>query len=154
MRISYPKTDHLLCSSMRQASFKCETPRLELKSLRSFLAIKRCQRTKSKNVIKQSWSSIYKLAQTCATSGKAVNSVDSFTHKGLGGKEHLPPCRFPTIGIVWKVLSTLTQLPPQTSSPWWCRLPLLQCGIYGLPQSDEWSAIWRVWPRAIMLGLI
>ena len=37
MRISYPKTDPLLSSSMRQASFKCEMPRLELKSSRSFL---------------------------------------------------------------------------------------------------------------------
>ena len=37
-----PKTNPLLSSSMRQASFKCDTPRLELKSSRSFLAIKRC----------------------------------------------------------------------------------------------------------------
>ena len=36
---------------MRQASFKCETPQLELKRPRSCLAIKRCQRTKSKKVI-------------------------------------------------------------------------------------------------------
>jgi hypothetical protein len=36
---------------MRQASFKCEMPRLELKSLWSFLAIKRCRGTKSKKVI-------------------------------------------------------------------------------------------------------
>jgi hypothetical protein len=36
---------------MRQASFKCETQQLELKSSRSFLAIKRFQRTKSKKVI-------------------------------------------------------------------------------------------------------
>jgi hypothetical protein len=42
-----PKTNPLLNSLMRQASFKCETPRLELKSLRWFLAIKCCQRTKS-----------------------------------------------------------------------------------------------------------
>ncbi len=58
MRISYPKTDHLLRSLLQRASFKCETPQLELKSLRSFLAIKRCQRTKSKKVIKQSRSSL------------------------------------------------------------------------------------------------
>jgi hypothetical protein len=37
---------------MQQASFKCETPRLELKSSAKFLAIKRCQGTKSKKVIK------------------------------------------------------------------------------------------------------
>ena len=48
-------------------------PRLKLKSLRTFLAIKRCQGTKSKLVIKQSRSSIYKLVHICATSGKAVN---------------------------------------------------------------------------------
>ena len=46
-----PKTDPLLSSLMQQASFKCEMPRLELKSSWSFLAIKRFQRTKSKKVI-------------------------------------------------------------------------------------------------------
>ena len=35
-----PKTDPLLSSLMWQASFKCETPRLELKSLQSFLGQK------------------------------------------------------------------------------------------------------------------
>ncbi len=49
--------DPLLCASMRQASFKCETPRLELTSSRSFLAIKRFQRTKTKKVINRSRSS-------------------------------------------------------------------------------------------------
>jgi len=37
----------LLSSLMQWASFKCEMPRLELKSSRTFLAIKCCQRTKS-----------------------------------------------------------------------------------------------------------
>ncbi len=41
----------LLSASMQQASFKCEMPQLELKSLRRILAIKRCQWTKSENVI-------------------------------------------------------------------------------------------------------
>jgi hypothetical protein len=36
---------------MRQALFKCETPRLELKSWRTFLAIKRCQRTKFEKLL-------------------------------------------------------------------------------------------------------
>ena len=45
-----PKADPLLRSSMRQASYKCEAPQLELKSSRSFLALKRCQQTKSKKV--------------------------------------------------------------------------------------------------------
>ena len=31
---------------MQRASFKCETPRFKLKSSRTFLAIKRCERTK------------------------------------------------------------------------------------------------------------
>ncbi len=57
MRISYSKTDPILSSSMRQVLFKCETPRLELKSSRSFLAIKRCQRTKIGKVIKLARSS-------------------------------------------------------------------------------------------------
>jgi len=43
---------------MQRVSFKRETPRLELKSSQSFLAIKLCQQTKSKKVIKQSRSSI------------------------------------------------------------------------------------------------
>jgi hypothetical protein len=46
-----PKTDPLLSSSMQQASFKCEMPRLELKSSWSFLAIKHCQRTKRKKLL-------------------------------------------------------------------------------------------------------
>ncbi len=55
-----PETDHLLSLSMRQALIKCETPRLELKSLRSFLAIKHWQGTKSKTHIKLARSSLIK----------------------------------------------------------------------------------------------
>jgi len=36
----------LLSLLMQQASYKCEIPQLELKSSRTFLAIKRCQGTK------------------------------------------------------------------------------------------------------------
>jgi hypothetical protein len=36
---------------MRQALFKCEMPRLKLKSSRSFLAIKRCEGTKIGKII-------------------------------------------------------------------------------------------------------
>jgi len=39
---------------MLQASFKCETPRLELKSWQTFLAIKRCQRTENSKSYKAS----------------------------------------------------------------------------------------------------
>ena len=42
---------------MRQALFKCKTPRLKLKSSRRFLAIKRWEGTKIGKVIKQSRSS-------------------------------------------------------------------------------------------------
>jgi hypothetical protein len=42
-----PQMDPLLSSLMQQASFKCETTRLELKSSQSFLVIKRCQQTKN-----------------------------------------------------------------------------------------------------------
>jgi hypothetical protein len=68
-----PKTNPLISSSMRQASCKCKTPWLELKSLRLFLAIKCWNRKKTKKVIKRSRSSIYKLAHMCATRRKAVN---------------------------------------------------------------------------------
>ena len=44
-----PKTELLFSSLMQQALFECETPGLELKSLRRFLAIKRFQGTKSKS---------------------------------------------------------------------------------------------------------
>jgi hypothetical protein len=53
---------------MQQALFKCETPRLKLKSSRSFLAIKRWQRTKSKKVIKHLRSSKLRWAHICAHS--------------------------------------------------------------------------------------
>ena len=41
----------ILSSSMGQASYKCEMPRLELKSSRSFLAIKRCEGTKLEKLL-------------------------------------------------------------------------------------------------------
>ncbi len=37
-----------------------------------------------------------------------LNSLTAY--KGSGGNEKLPPCRISTVGIVWKVLSTRTQL--------------------------------------------
>jgi hypothetical protein len=58
---------------MQQALFKCEMPQLELKSLWSFLAIKRCQGTKSKKVIKLARSSLIKVAHViCANRGISV----------------------------------------------------------------------------------
>ena len=49
--------DPLLSSSMQQAAYKYEMPRLELKSLQTFLAIIRCQPTKIRKVIKLAQSS-------------------------------------------------------------------------------------------------
>jgi putative IMPACT (imprinted ancient) family translation regulator len=60
---------------MRQALFKCETPRLKLKSSRSFLAIKRLQWTKSKKVIKHLRSSKLRWAHICTHSRIPVNSL-------------------------------------------------------------------------------
>ncbi len=64
-----PKTGPLLSSSMQQALCKWEMPRLELKSSRSFLAIKRYQRTKSKKVFKLARSSLKSWAHICAHRG-------------------------------------------------------------------------------------
>ena len=59
---------------MQQASYKCETPQLELnlKSLRSFLAIKRCEGTKIGKVFKLAQSSSIKVAHICANRGIPV----------------------------------------------------------------------------------
>jgi hypothetical protein len=54
---------------MRQASFTRKMPRLELKRSQTFLAIKCCQGTKSKNIIKRSRSSLKKLAHIMCASG-------------------------------------------------------------------------------------
>ncbi len=61
-----PKTDPLLSSSMRQALCKYETPHLELKSSRSFLAIKRCQRTKFGKVLKLVFISFSRNTKMCS----------------------------------------------------------------------------------------
>jgi len=58
---------------MLQASFKCETPRLELKSWRTFLAMKRCQRTKIQKVIKLAQSSNKKWLQIRAIAVKLLD---------------------------------------------------------------------------------
>ena len=73
MRILYLKLDPLLSSLMRRALFKCQMPRLQLKSLRTFLCIIGCERTKCKKINKPSRSPYKKVAHMCATSGKAVN---------------------------------------------------------------------------------
>jgi hypothetical protein len=64
--------DPLLTSSMLQASFKCEMPRLELKSWQTSLAIKCCQRTKIQKVIKLARSSNKKWLQIRAIAVKLL----------------------------------------------------------------------------------
>jgi len=56
---------------MRQALFKCGTPRLELKSLQSLLAIKRFQRTKIKKVINSS-------TPKCVPAGTKISLSEDF----------------------------------------------------------------------------
>jgi hypothetical protein len=77
-----------------------------------------------------------------------------YDYKGSGGDEKLPPRRFSTVGIVRKVPSTPNTTNPQTSPPWWCRLPLLRRGIFGYARSDAGNLFRRGWPRAHTLGLI
>jgi hypothetical protein len=94
---------------MRQALFKCEMPRLKLKSSRSFLAIKRWQRTKSKKVIKHLRSSKSRWAHICTHSripvksyvvlSRAFNSlsrlrIDFWTVGSVGSKH--PPSSTPS----------------------------------------------------------
>ena len=61
--------------------FKCETPRLKLKSSRTFLAIKRCERTKTGKVIKQSRSSKLRWAHICAHSRIPVKDTTWWLRK-------------------------------------------------------------------------
>ena len=62
---------------MRQDSFKSKTPRLKLKSLQTFLAIKRFEGTKIGKVIKQSRSSKLRWAHICAHSRIPVNAISN-----------------------------------------------------------------------------
>ena len=76
-KLSYPILDPLVSSSMQQASFKCEMPWLELKSLRTFLAIKCCQLTEIGKVIKLVRSLLKSWAHICARRGKAVKGFSN-----------------------------------------------------------------------------
>jgi hypothetical protein len=48
---------------------------------------------------------------------------NSLTPMGSGGNKKLPPHRFPMVGIVRAIRQTTTQLPLQTSSPWFSVCP-------------------------------
>jgi hypothetical protein len=64
------------------------------------------------------------------------------------GTKKLLPRRIPTVRL------TPNTTNPQTSPPWWCRLPLLPLGIVGYAQSNAGDLFRRGWPRASSLGLI
>ena len=46
-----------------------------------------------------------------------------YPYKGSGGNKKLPPCRFSTVGIVRKVLTTTHKTMLWTSLPWWAICP-------------------------------
>ena len=43
---------------------------------------------------------------------------------------------------------------PQTSPPWWCRLPFLWCGIFGYARSDKRNTFGRGRARKLWLSLV
>ena len=65
---------------------------------------------------------------------KSALAVNRNTTMGSGGNKKLPPRRFSTVGIVREFRRSPTQPSPQTSSTWWCRLPLLWRVNYGYAQ--------------------
>ena len=75
-------------------------------------------------------------AGTCEIIGDLVYYLVLTYKQGSGGNKKLPPRRFSTIGIVLKLPLTPNTTNPQTSPPWWCRLPLLWRGIFGYTRSN------------------
>ena len=70
--------------------------------------------------------------------------------KSLNGNKKLPLRRFPTVGIVRKVPSTINKTQQQTSPQWWAVCP--PCGMCSMNCPNlTWVAIWRGWPMAITL---
>ncbi len=95
-------------------------PRLELKSSRTFLAIKHFEGTKNGKVIKRSRSSIYKLAHICATSGKAVND-DEYYHVIIKVPNYQKSNRF--LGkSVWPNSVLVSQIADEQCCPLLCSL--------------------------------
>jgi len=89
------------------------------------------------------------IMKLCAYGDKQLNH-----YKDSDGNKKLPPRRIPTVGIVRKVPSTPYTTNPQTSPPWWCRLPLLRRGNFGYARSNAGNFFRRGWPRTHTLGLI
>ena len=82
-----------------------------------------------------------------------MTNLQLFTPIGSGGnKKNIVP---------WDLYgrnSTESTVDPntttsQSSPPWWCRLPLLQHGIYGSARSDADNLFQRVWARVHTMGL-
>ena len=63
---------------------------------------------------------------------KTIN-INSSIPMGSGENEKLPPRRFPTVGIEREIRRTSTQLPSQTSSPWWSVCPPYGVDSMNLP---------------------
>jgi len=70
---------------------------------------------------------------------------------GLGRNEKLLPHKFPTVGILQKVLSTINTAPTIITTMV-SRLPFPQCGIYGSAQSEAGNLFQRGRPRELWLG--
>ncbi len=120
VRISYPKTDPLLRSSILQASFKCETPRLELKSLRSFLAIKRCQRKKIEKLLSQH--------EARFLSGRISATIGVKLLKGLMHKLCIPnewhPSRFLSLdSLIIQLTELFLRVRCSVRKKTWCFFP-------------------------------
>ena len=110
-RISYPKTNPLLNSSMQQVLCKCETPRLELESSATFLAIKRWQRTK--------FGKVFKLARSLLKNGRISTPI---LEKNAQGRSPLRQH--------WFIKSTPLE-GRAASPPWWSCLLRDLCFLIG-----------------------
>ncbi len=80
--------------------------------------------------------------------------LNSFTPMGSGGNEKLPPRRFPTVGMVWIIRRTTTQLSPTNIITMVLRLPPIRRRFNESPQSNAWAAIQRGRSRALRRGFL
>ncbi len=123
MRSSYPPLGPLLSSLMQQALFKCEMPRLELKSLQIFLLLKCSQRTKIGKVIKLTWSSLKKWSHILCV------------HRGVPDKLFLFYGDWPWSDVVLHGNYEQIFLKTFSFSPkkeWEAGLISNECGLYGM----------------------